>query len=72
MCYFHIFSELDPRLSWLVWTAMFGSLTLVITVGVNPSAIRTLIASTILRFIFSFGLEPTLWLLGALNVSTSF
>ena len=61
-------NELDPRLSWLVWTAMFGSLTLVITVGVNPSAIRTLIASTILRFIFSFGLEPTLWLLGALNV----
>lgn len=60
--------ELDPRLSGLVWTAMLGSLALVITVGVNPSAIRTLVASTILRFIFSVGLEPTLWLLGALNV----
>ena len=48
---------------------MFGSLAVVITVGVNPTAIRTLILSTILRLIFSVGLEPTLWLLGALNVS---
>ena len=62
-------TELDPRLSGLVWTSMFGSLAVVITVGVNPTAIRTLILSTILRLIFSVGLEPTLWLLGALNVS---
>ncbi|XP_033744403.1 inositol 1,4,5-trisphosphate receptor-like isoform X4 [Pecten maximus] len=60
--------ELDPRLSGLVWTAMFGSLALVISVGVYPSAIRTFIISIILRFILSVGLEPTLWLLGALNV----
>ncbi|KAK3103047.1 hypothetical protein FSP39_016030 [Pinctada imbricata] len=60
--------ELDPRLSGLVWTCMFGSLAIVITVGVNPTAIRTLIMSTILRCIFSVGLEVTLWLLGTLNV----
>ena len=63
-----IFSELDPRLSGLVWTAMLASLALVITIA-TPSSIITLIASIILRMIFSVGVEPTLWLLGVLNVS---
>lgn len=58
---------LDPKLSGLVWTAMLVSLAFVITVP-RPAGIRTLILSSILRFIFSVGLEPTLWLLGALNV----
>ena len=62
------FSELDPRLSGLVWTAMLVSLAIVITLP-RPSGIRTFIASTILRLIFSVGLEPTLYLLGTLNVS---
>ncbi|CAE1225060.1 ITPR1 [Acanthosepion pharaonis] len=60
-------AELDPRLSGLVWTAMVVSLIIVIMVP-RPSGIRTLIVSTILRLIYSVGLEPTLWLLGALNV----
>ncbi|XP_064633177.1 inositol 1,4,5-trisphosphate receptor-like isoform X3 [Lineus longissimus] len=64
-------SELDPRLSGLVWTALFISLAIVITLP-RPSGIRTLIASTILRFIFSFGLEATLVLLGVLNVLNKF
>uniref|UniRef100_A0A9J7YUJ7 Inositol 1,4,5-trisphosphate receptor n=1 Tax=Cyprinus carpio carpio TaxID=630221 RepID=A0A9J7YUJ7_CYPCA len=34
----------------------------------QPHGIRALIASTILRLIFSVGLEPTLFLLGAFNV----
>ncbi|XP_064604842.1 inositol 1,4,5-trisphosphate receptor-like isoform X2 [Liolophura sinensis] len=59
--------ELDSRLSGLVWTAMLVSLAIVITLP-RPAGIRTLIASTILRLIFSVGLEPTLWLLGAMNV----
>lgn len=63
-------TELDPKLSGLIWTAMFGSLALVTMVGVNPFAIRTFFISTIFRFIFSVGLEYTLWLLGAFNVST--
>ena len=64
-------SELDPRLSGLVWAAMLISLAIVITLP-RPSGIRTFIASTILRLIFSVGLEPTLYLLGTLNVSLDF
>ncbi|XP_078597703.1 inositol 1,4,5-trisphosphate receptor-like isoform X8 [Branchiostoma floridae x Branchiostoma japonicum] len=59
--------ELDPRLSGLVWTAMLVSLATVITLP-KASGIRTLVASTILRLIFSVGLEPTLWLIGCANV----
>ncbi|XP_070192864.1 inositol 1,4,5-trisphosphate-gated calcium channel ITPR1-like isoform X2 [Littorina saxatilis] len=60
-------TDLDPRLSGLVWTVMLVSMGFVITVP-RPAGIRTLILATIVRFIFSVGLEPTLWLLGALNV----
>ncbi|XP_070559179.1 inositol 1,4,5-trisphosphate receptor-like isoform X4 [Ptychodera flava] len=59
--------ELDMRLSGLVWTAMFVSIAIVVTLP-RQSGIRTLVASTVLRLIFSVGLEPTLWLLGAINV----
>ncbi|XP_078000812.1 inositol 1,4,5-trisphosphate receptor-like isoform X2 [Glandiceps talaboti] len=59
--------ELDMRLSGLVWTAMIVSLAIVVTLP-RQSGIRTLVASTVLRMIFSVGLEPTLWLLGAINV----
>ena len=69
--YLSIFPELDPRLSGLVWTAMLASLALVITIA-TPSSIITLIASIILRMIFSVGVEPTLWLLGVLNVSHAY
>ena len=34
----------------------------------RPSGIRTLVASIILRMIFSVGPEPTLWLLGSFTV----
>jgi hypothetical protein len=59
--------ELDRRLSGLVWTAMFVSAAITITVP-RRSGLLTLIAATIIRLIFSIGLEPTLFLLGALNV----
>lgn len=59
---------LEPRLSALLWVAMFVSLAIVIVLP-QPHGIRALIASTILRLIFSVGLEPTLFLLGAFNVS---
>ncbi|MGH0123009.1 UNVERIFIED_CONTAM: hypothetical protein FKN15_017132 [Acipenser sinensis] len=58
---------LEPRLSALLWVAMFVSLAIVIVLP-QPHGIRALIASTILRLIFSVGLEPTLFLLGAFNV----
>ncbi|XP_018612141.1 inositol 1,4,5-trisphosphate receptor type 1 isoform X4 [Scleropages formosus] len=59
--------NLEPHLSALLWTGMFVSLAIVIALP-QPHGIRALIASTILRLIFSVGLEPTLFLLGAFNV----
>lgn len=59
---------LEPHLSALLWVAMLVSLAIVIVLP-QPHGIRALIASTILRLIFSVGLEPTLFLLGAFNVS---
>lgn len=59
---------LEPHLSALLWMAMLVSLAIVIILP-QPHGIRALIASTILRLIFSVGLEPTLLLLGGFNVS---
>lgn len=59
---------LEPHLSALLWMAMLVSLAIVIVLP-QPHGIRALIASTILRLIFSVGLEPTLLLLGGFNVS---
>lgn len=59
--------ELIPHLSGLIWTVMLSSAVIVITLP-RESGIRTLVASTILRLIFSIGPEPTLWLLGFLTV----
>lgn len=46
---------------------MLVSAAIVITLP-RESGIRTFVASTILRLIFSVGPEPTLWLLGFLTV----
>uniref|UniRef100_A0A3Q2EE34 Inositol 1,4,5-trisphosphate receptor n=1 Tax=Cyprinodon variegatus TaxID=28743 RepID=A0A3Q2EE34_CYPVA len=58
---------LEPHLSALLWVAMLVSLAIVIVLP-QPHGIRALIASTILRLIFSVGLEPTLLLLGGFNL----
>ncbi|XP_019735014.1 inositol 1,4,5-trisphosphate receptor type 1 isoform X4 [Hippocampus comes] len=58
---------LEPHLSTLLWLAMLVSLAIVIVLP-QPHGIRALIASTILRLIFSVGLEPTLLLLGGFNL----
>lgn len=59
--------ELSSHLSALIWTVMLSSAVIVITLP-RESGIRTLVASTILRLIFSIGPKPTLWLLGFLTV----
>ncbi|KAF3428798.1 hypothetical protein E2986_14032 [Frieseomelitta varia] len=59
--------ELSSHLSALIWTVMLSSAIIVITLP-RESGIRTLVASTILRLIFSIGPEPTLWLLGFLTL----
>lgn len=46
---------------------MLASAAIVITLP-RESGIRTFVASTILRLIFSVGPEPTLWLLGFVTV----
>ncbi|EDV24936.1 uncharacterized protein TRIADDRAFT_56365 [Trichoplax adhaerens] len=72
VAFFYPFSvntrDLDPRLSLLVWTAMIISLAVILTAP-RPSGIRTFIGSTILRLIFSVGLDATVALLGLLNVT---
>lgn len=59
--------KLGPHLSGLIWAVMLVSAAIVITLP-RESGIRTLVASTILRMIFSAGPEPTLWLLGTVTV----
>uniref|UniRef100_A0A3B3QY67 Inositol 1,4,5-trisphosphate receptor n=1 Tax=Paramormyrops kingsleyae TaxID=1676925 RepID=A0A3B3QY67_9TELE len=58
---------LEPHLSAMLWLGILVSLAIVIALP-QPHGARALIASTILRLIFSAGLEPTLFLLGAFNV----
>ncbi|XP_020559133.1 inositol 1,4,5-trisphosphate receptor type 1 isoform X3 [Oryzias latipes] len=58
---------LDPHLSALLWIGVFATLAIVILMP-QPLGIRALVFVTILRLIFSVGLEPTLFLLGAFNV----
>lgn len=59
---------LDPHLSALLWMGVFATMIIVIIMP-QPLGIRALVIITILRLIFSVGLEPTLFLLGAFNVS---
>ncbi|XP_076620274.1 inositol 1,4,5-trisphosphate receptor-like isoform X5 [Colletes latitarsis] len=59
--------KLSSHLSGLIWTVMLSSSVIIITLP-RESGIRTLVASTILRLIFSIGPEPTLWLLGFVTV----
>ncbi|XP_073324608.1 inositol 1,4,5-trisphosphate-gated calcium channel ITPR1 isoform X5 [Pagrus major] len=58
---------LDPHLSALLWMGVLATLAIVIIMP-QPLGIRALVIITILRLIFSVGLEPTLFLLGAFNV----
>lgn len=62
---------LDPHLSALLWMGVFATLIIVIIMP-QPLGVRALVIITILRLIFSVGLEPTLFLLGAFNVSRMF
>ncbi|KAI4502615.1 hypothetical protein M0802_002527 [Mischocyttarus mexicanus] len=59
--------KLCSHLSALIWAVMFLSAVIAITLP-RESGIRTLVASTILRLIFSIGPEPTLWLLGFITI----
>lgn len=60
--------HIDPRISGLIWSVMLASLAAVITVP-GTNVIRVYAFSSILRMIYSVGLQPTLWMLGTVNVS---
>ncbi|CAG9759584.1 unnamed protein product [Ceutorhynchus assimilis] len=68
---FYPFQDLVPQISStisvLIWFAMLVSSAIVITLP-RETGIRTLVASTILRLIYSLGPEPTLWLLGSVTI----
>lgn len=59
---------MNTHLSLLIWAIMLISMMIVFTVP-RKSGIRTLVASIIMRMIFSMGPEPTLYLLGSLTVT---
>lgn len=59
--------QLGFHLSGLIWMTTFSSAIIVATVP-RESGIRTFVASTMLRMIFSIGPEPTLWVLAVLNI----
>ncbi|CAH0562339.1 unnamed protein product [Brassicogethes aeneus] len=71
VAFFYPFESTLPRISSsvsvLIWFAMLTSAAIVITLP-RETGVRTLVASTILRLIFSLGPEPTLWLLGTVTI----
>lgn len=71
VAFFYPFDNVIPELkfhaSLVIWTCFFCTLGLVIMRPRN-SAVRALVASIIIRLIFSIGPEPTLWMLGTLTV----
>ncbi|XP_022242608.1 inositol 1,4,5-trisphosphate receptor type 1-like [Limulus polyphemus] len=60
-------TEISLQWSGLIWAVMLISLATIVTVP-RASGIRTFIVATILRLVYSVGLQPSLWLLGAVNL----
>ncbi|XP_075250121.1 inositol 1,4,5-trisphosphate receptor-like isoform X7 [Convolutriloba macropyga] len=58
---------LTHKLDMLIWTALLVSLAVVITLPRSPG-IKTLVASFILRLIYSIGIQPTLYMIGIVNM----
>ncbi|GFG38602.1 hypothetical protein Cfor_01649 [Coptotermes formosanus] len=71
VAFFYPFMDTVPKLgqhlSGLIWAVMLVSMAIVITLP-RESGVRTLVASSILRMIFSFGPEPTLLILGTITM----
>lgn len=64
---YHFVSEISSTISAIIWVSMIVSAAIVVTLP-RETGIRTLVASTILRLIFSLSPEPTLWLLGTVTI----
>ncbi|CAF3881050.1 unnamed protein product [Rotaria sp. Silwood2] len=59
--------DLDPRASAAIWSALFITL-IAILIKPNVTSMRMFFVAGILRSIYSVGLGPTLWLMGAIQV----
>ncbi len=59
--------DLDPRASAAIWSALLISL-IAILMRPNVTSMRMFFVAGILRSIYSVGLGPTLWLMGAIQV----
>lgn len=60
-------TEIDPRLSAILWAILLISIASVFSFP-GKYCFYMMISSTILRLIYSIGIQPTLWLLGLINV----
>jgi inositol 1,4,5-triphosphate receptor type 1 len=71
VAFFYPFDNVIPVLNFhaslAIWSCFFMTLGLVV-MRPRGTAVRALIASIIIRLIFSVGPEPTLWILGSLTV----
>ena len=64
----HVISlDLDPRASAAIWSVLLISF-IAISIKLNVTSMRMFFVATILRLIYSLGLGPTLWLMGAIQV----
>ncbi|CAF1295313.1 unnamed protein product [Adineta steineri] len=59
--------DLDPRASATIWSALLVTL-IAILMKPNVTSMRMFFVAGILRSIYSVGLGPTLWLMGAIQV----
>jgi len=66
-CFFLFKLDLDPRASAAIWSALLISL-IAILMRPNVTSMRMFFVAGILRSIYSVGLGPTLWLMGAIQV----
>jgi hypothetical protein len=60
-------SDLSPELSLVLWGAMIVSLVMMMNMA-QPRGYMSFAVSLVIRLIFSFGVVPTLWLIGAVQV----
>ena len=63
-----LLATIDSRLSAAIWAIFLFSFASLLSFPSKFLGIRILIASTILRLIFSIDIKPTLWLLGTIQV----
>ncbi|XP_075679625.1 inositol 1,4,5,-trisphosphate receptor isoform X3 [Dermatophagoides pteronyssinus] len=60
-------TEIDHRISAMLWAILFISIASVFSFP-GKYCFYVMVSSTILRLIYSIGIQPTLWLLGLINV----